>query len=349
MMDLLWVTRVQPANKGYCVHAPSATHPFGALVADPLVPTRVLDGGFATELERRGADLSGALWSARLLRDDPAAIQAVHEAYFAAGAEVATTASYQASYPGFAAEGLDAAETTRLLQLSVALADRARQRHLAGHAVRQPLWVAASVGPFGAALHDGSEYHGNYGVSRRELQAFHRERLHVLAGAGADILACETIPSLEEAAVLAELLRELPAAAAWVSFTAGDERHTAHGEPLVDCARLLDAVPQVRAIGVNCVRPSQVTSLVRELRRGTAKPILVYPNSGERWDGAAHRWVGAADAVTLETLVAEWITVGASWIGGCCRTTPDDITRMRRVLDQSLRSAPPGQSTPPAC
>lgn len=308
---------------------------------ETLNHTRVLDGGLATELERRGADLSGALWSARLLRDDPAAIEAVHAAYFAAGAEVATTASYQASYPGFAAEGLDAAETTRLLQRSVALADQARRRHLARSAVRQPLWVAASIGPYGAARHDGSEYHGNYGVSRRELQEFHRQRLHVLAGAGADILACETIPSLDEAAVLAELLRELPAGTAWVSFTAGDDRHTAHGEPLVDCARLLEAVPQVRAVGVNCVRPSQVGSLVRELRRGTAKPIAVYPNSGEQWDGTAHRWVGAADAVALESLVAEWLAVGASWIGGCCRTTPDDIARVRRAVDPLVRSAAP--------
>jgi homocysteine S-methyltransferase len=171
----------------------------------------------------------------------------------------------------------------------------------------------------------------------------------VLAGAGADILACETIPSLEEATVLAELLRELPAATAWVSFTAGDDRHTAHGEPLVDCARLLDAVPQVRALGVNCVRPSQVPSLVRELRRGTAKPIAVYPNSGEQWDGTAHRWVGAADAVALESLVPEWLGAGASWIGGCCRTTPDDIAKVRRAVDPSVRSAGSGPPTTREC
>jgi homocysteine S-methyltransferase len=194
--------------------------------------------------------------------------------------------------------------------------------------------VAASVGPFGAARHDGSEYHGDYGVDRGELREVHRERLRVLAAAGPDILACETLPSLEEARVVTEVLREVPTAQAWVSFTARDERHTARGEPLADCARFLDAEPQVVAVGVNCVRPSHVSALVRELRRGTAKPIVVYPNSGERWDGAAHQWRGASDPGTLEELVPEWLSAGASWIGGCCRTTPEDIAVVRRVIDR---------------
>ncbi len=317
----------------------------------PPAPLRVLDGGFATELERRGADISGALWSARLLLDDPGRIEAVHRAYYEAGAEVAITASYQASYGGFAQEGLDAAETTRLLQLSVELAARARRAYLAEHpAPPRALWVAASVGPFGAARHDGSEYHGDYGVGQRELHDFHRERLRVLAATAPDILACETIPSLNEARVLTELLPEVTAARAWISFTACDDRHTAHGEPLADCARLLDAVPQVVAIGVNCVRPDHVTSLIREIRRGTAKPIVVYPNSGERWNGAAHEWQGASDDAALADRVPEWIAAGAVWIGGCCRTTPEAIAAVRRAvdaLDDAGASRPSGASLEP--
>jgi homocysteine S-methyltransferase len=324
------------ADEGYCRDRAQATHPEfrSAPVPDFSPAVRVLDGGFATELERRGADISGELWSARLLLDDPDAIEAVHHAYFAAGAEVATTASYQASYPGFAAYGLNDAETTRLLQRSVALAERARRRYLAANPDGRPLWVAASVGPFGAARHDGSEYHGNYGVSRAELFEFHRERLRVLAAASPDILACETLPSLEEAEVLADLLRELPAARAWVSFTARDDRHTAHGEPIADCARFLDAEPQVVAVGVNCVRPAHVTSLVREVRRGTSKPIVVYPNSGEHWDGAAHEWQGPRDTAPLDELVPDWLSAGAFWIGGCCRTTPEHIAAVRRRIDR---------------
>jgi homocysteine S-methyltransferase len=295
----------------------------------------VLDGGLATELERQGADISGALWSARLLLDDPAAIEAVHYAYYAAGAEVAITASYQASYAGFAARGLDAGETTRLLRSSVALADAARRRREAQGPVQgAPLWVAASVGPYGATRHDGSEYHGDYGLSPEELRDFHRERLAVLWAAGPDLLACETIPSLQEAQAIVAVLREVPSARAWISFTAGDDRHTAHGEPLADCARLLDGEPQVFAVGVNCVPPALVGAQIGELRRGTAKPIVVYPNSGERWDGRAHAWRGAADACAVGELAPGWIEAGATWIGGCCRTTPADVAAIRRVVDR---------------
>jgi len=291
---------------------------------------RVVDGGLATELERAGADLSGGLWSARLLAERPELIRQVHRSYFEAGADIAITASYQASYAGFATTGLDKAGTDRLLRRSVELAVEARRDAAVQHA--RPLWVAASVGPYGATLHDGSEYRGDYGLSVGELRDFHRERLAVLAGAGADVLACETIPSLDEATSLVDVLRDVPAARAWVSFTARDDRHTAHGEPLVDCARMLDREPQVIALGVNCVRPEATASLIRELRRGSGKPIVVYPNSGEVWDGAAQCWRGSPTATPLAELVREWLAAGASWIGGCCRTTPEMIREIRELV-----------------
>ena len=293
----------------------------------------VIDGGLATELERAGADLSGGLWSARLLAEQPELIRDVHTAYFEAGANIAITTSYQASYAGFAAIGLNREATNRLLRRSVSLAAEARDRaQLLG--AHQPMWVAASVGPYGAVLHDGSEYHGNYGLTIAELTAFHAERLAVLAGAGADLLACETIPSLDEARALVAVLRRVPSAHAWMSFTSRDDRHTAHGEPLVDCARELDAEPQILALGLNCVPPDQAASLIRELRRGTTKPIVVYPNSGEVWDGKAQCWRGSATARPFRELAREWIAAGATWIGGCCRTTPADIGAIRDVIDR---------------
>lgn len=293
---------------------------------------RVLDGGLATELERVGADLSGALWSARLLLEQPARIRDVHRAYFAAGADVAITASYQASYAGFATIGLGREETDRLLRRSVQLAAEARRAESLER--DRPMWVAASVGPYGATLHDGSEYHGDYGLSVGDLREFHRERLATLAGAGADLLACETIPSLDEARALAAELRELPDTRAWMSFTSRDDRHTAHGEPLADCARLLDREAQVIALGVNCVHPAATASLIRELRQGSGKPIVVYPNSGEVWDGKAQCWRGSPSAAPLGRLVEAWLDAGATWIGGCCRTTPADIQVIRGQLDQ---------------
>jgi homocysteine S-methyltransferase len=291
---------------------------------------RVVDGGLATELERAGADLSGGLWSARILAERPELIRRVHRSYFEAGADIAITASYQASYAGFATIGLDKEGTDQLLRRSVELAVEARREAAARQS--RPMWVAASVGPYGATLHDGSEYRGDYALSVGELRDFHRERLAVLAGAGADFLACETIPSLDEARTLVEVLRDVPSARAWVSFTSRDDRHTAHGEPLVDCAQMLDREPQIIAIGVNCVRPETTASLIRELRKGTSKPIVVYPNSGEVWDGAAQCWRGSATVAPLAELVREWMAEGASWIGGCCRTTPATIGEIRDLV-----------------
>ncbi|MDX2183214.1 MAG: homocysteine S-methyltransferase [Gemmatimonadaceae bacterium] len=292
----------------------------------------VLDGGLATELAARGHDLSDALWSARLLEDAPQDITAVHLDYFEAGADVAITASYQASYQGLAARGLSRADTDRALQRSVALARSARDQFHARHPEsRRVLRVAASVGPYGAILHDGSEYRGDYGLSEDELLDFHRPRMAALLGAEPDLLACETLPSLLEARAVVRALRESPAARAWVSFTCRDATHTAAGDDIAECARELDAEPQVVAVGVNCVPPALVTPLIAALRSGTSKPIVVYPNSGEVWDAEARYWEGSAARFT-ESL-REWIEAGASWIGGCCRTTPADIRRIRRFVE----------------
>ena len=192
--------------------------------------------------------------------------------------------------------------------------------------------MAASVGPFGATRHDGSEYHGNYGLSAGELKDFHAERFSVLAGSGADLLACETIPSLDEARVLAKLLSEHGDIPAWMSFTSHDGLHTAHGEPLEEIARLLDSIPNVVAVGVNCLAPNNVSPAIERLRMGTGKPIVVYPNSGEQWDAKTRCWHGAADDVSLAKLAPVWRQAGARLIGGCCRTGPADIAALVAVL-----------------
>lgn len=292
----------------------------------------VLDGGLASELAARGHDLSDQLWSARLLEDAPADIEAVHLDYFEAGADIAITASYQASYEGFAARGRSRDDTDRALRRSIELAGAARQRFFARHpASRRTLRVAASVGPYGAVLHDGSEYRGDYGLSEDALVAFHAPRMAALLAAAPDMLACETIPSLLEARAIVRALREHPDARAWISFTCRDGAHTAAGDAITECARALDAEQQVMAIGVNCVAPELVTSLIRAIRAETAKPIVVYPNSGEVWNAAARCWEGSAQRFTAH--LDEWIAGGATWIGGCCRTTPADIRLVRQVVD----------------
>jgi homocysteine S-methyltransferase len=299
----------------------------------------ILDGGLATELEAREHDISGSLWSARVLRSAPDAIEQLHYDYYAAGARIAITASYQASYEGFAAAGIDAAETDRLLQLSVKLACSARARYLRDHPDDpRELLVAASVGPYGAVTHDGAEYRGDYGLEVDALVEFHARRFAVLAASAADLLACETIPLLEEARAYVTLLKRHAGRRAWLSFTTPDGIHTPHGEPLVECARLVDGVASVIAVGVNCVKPELVGPAIRSLRTGTDKPIVVYPNSGESWDAGAESWHGAPARDSLAALAPGWIQAGARLIGGCCRVGPTQIAALATALSRARES-----------
>ena len=294
----------------------------------------VLDGGLATELARRGYDLTNALWSARLLVDAPEAIEAVQRAYFEAGADIAITASYQVSFEGFAARGISRSDTERLLQLSVTLARNARDRVAANaSASARARWIAASVGPYGAMLHDGSEYRGDYGLDEDALVKFHRPRIEALLVAGPDLMACETLPSLLEARAILRVLREFPEARAWMTFTCRDGSSTSAGDAIAECARTLDSDLQVVAMGINCVDPALVTPLVHAIASSTDKPIIVYPNSGEVWNATTHCWEGTATRFTEH--LKEWIDAGASWIGGCCQTTPEDIRVVRTVVDSA--------------
>jgi homocysteine S-methyltransferase len=293
----------------------------------------ILDGALATELERRGADLADPLWSAKCLLERPDLIRAVHLDYFRAGARVATTATYQASFEGFARRGIEHARAARLMQAAVSLAREARDEFcssLSGPLSPAPL-IAASVGPYGAMLADGSEYRGHYGIGDRELADFHRPRLDVLARAGADVIAFETLPCLREALVLAELLEEHPQMTAWLSFSCRDDAHNSEGEDIGRCAAALADCAQITAVGVNCTAPGLLPALLVRMRAHTAQPLIAYPNSGQTYDARAKRWLGQPAHVT-RAQAAQWIEAGARLVGGCCRTTPEDI----RALSQAF-------------
>lgn len=303
-------------------------------------PFVVLDGALATELERRGCDLADPLWSAKVLVEAPALIRQVHYDYFAAGADCAISASYQATFEGFARRGFDGEAAAELMRRSVMLALEARDAYWQGAADRDGRprpFVAASIGPYGAFLADGSEYRGDYDLSEAELVDFHRPRMAELLAAGPDVLACETIPSLAEARALVRLLEAFPESRAWISFSAKDEAHTCHGERLADCVALLGTHPQVVAIGVNCTAPRFIPSLARAASGATEKPILTYPNSGEIYDAASNSWSGATECAAFAAQARRWYDCGARLIGGCCRTTPDHI-RDLALLRASLSS-----------
>lgn len=285
----------------------------------------VLDGGMSNALEERGHDLSDGLWTARLLRDAPGEVAAVHRAYFEAGARVATTASYQASVAGFVARGVDRAEAGALIRRSVTIAREARDRMSGDGTAR---WVAASVGPYGAVLADGSEYRGKYGVSAAQLRDFHLPRLELLAAAGPDLLAVETIPDVREAEVLVPLLDDLDVPS-WFSFSVHDQR-TRADQSLHEAFAVAGSARSVVAVGVNCCSPSEVLAPVGLVRDVTGRPAVAYPNSGEEWDPETRRWVGGSSYDV--GLAPAWVDAGAALVGGCCRVGPRGIAALAEVL-----------------
>lgn len=306
------------------------SNPLTAILArEPFI---LLDGAMATELEGRGCNLADSLWSAKVLMENPSLIRDVHLDYFRAGAQVAITASYQATPAGFAARGLDEQRARALIARSVTLAQEARAAYQAENTQAGPLLVAGSVGPYGAYLADGSEYRGDYQRSAEEFQAFHRPRIDTLLEAGVDLLACETLPSFAEISALAALLTESPSARAWFSFTLRDAQHLSDGTPLRDVIATLADYPQVLAVGINCIALEKTRDALRHLHSLTPLPLVVYPNSGEQYDAASKTWHSHGPACdTLAHHLPEWLAAGARLIGGCCRTTPADITALRHA------------------
>ncbi|WP_338905708.1 homocysteine S-methyltransferase [Streptomyces nigra] len=289
--------------------------------------TVVLDGGLSNQLEAQGHDLSDELWSARLLAEEPEAIVEAHIAYFEAGADVAITAGYQATFEGFARRGVDRERAAGLIASSVELAREAARRARA-RGIGRPLWVAASAGPYGAMLADGSEYRGRYGLSVAELERFHRPRLEVLAGARPDVLALETVPDTDEAEALLRAVRGL-GVPAWLSYTISGDR-TRAGQPLEEAFGLAAFADEVIAVGVNCCAPEDVEGAVAMAARVTGLPVVAYPNSGESWNATTRAWDGRA---TLSpALAGQWRASGAHLIGGCCRVGPPTITALSRTL-----------------
>jgi len=282
----------------------------------------VLDGGLATALEDRGHDLGDDLWSARLLVDHPDVIRAVHADYVAAGAHVVTTATYQASADGLRQRGLDARGIGDLFASAVELAREAR-----GDA---DVLIAASVGPYGATLADGSEYSGDYGKDGAFLEDWHGARLELLSVSGADLLAIETIPSLLEAEALLRCLDRIDGPEAWISFSAKDGVHISDGTSFATCVEQVGDHRRIVAVGVNCTAPGHVASLLNSTR--SSLPLVAYANSGERWDAGGRRWVGDRDPGSYAGLATAWRDAGARLIGGCCRTGPGHIKEIAKAL-----------------
>lgn len=299
--------------------------PFGRIIEQH--GTVVLDGGLATELERRGADLRDPLWSAKVLVEDPDAIRSVHAAYFEAGADVAISASYQATFEGLAGRGIDRNQAAALMRRSVELA-----REAAGSG----RVVAASVGPYGAMLGNGAEYTGDYDKDEDQLVEFHVPRIEALAEAEPDALAVETIPSFVEARALVRALEKVPEIPAWVSFSCRDGGHICDGTPIGSAVEVVASAPGVVAVGVNCTSPLYIERLVETISDTTGKHVVCYPNRGSFWDPMRKTWTDPPRQDARPPLrPLAWKEAGASLIGGCCGTTPDDTAAAARALGRT--------------
>lgn len=287
----------------------------------------LLDGGLSNELEALGMDLNNSLWSASMLMDNPDAIKTAHLNYLKAGADIIITSSYQASVQGFKAVGLSKDPSRALIIKSVDLARAAIEEFIPGNNNR-PL-IAASIGPYGAAMADGSEYHGKYGITDEALMDFHKHRLNLLDNTDADILACETIPSLQEARVLHDLLLEVNTPA-WISFSCKDGGHANDGTKIEELALLFKDHPTVLAIGINCTAPQFASELIERIKSTTPhKAIITYPNSGETYDADTKTWHGTVEPLSCGLAAKTWLNAGATIIGGCCRMGPEHIRAMK--------------------
>jgi len=299
----------------------------------------ILDGGLASELEYKGAKIDGPLWSAQALEDQPEKVAAVHRAYIAAGSQCIATCSYQVSRMGFSEVGSSADRADAALLCSAEIA-----RSVVAEFPDRRVLVAGSLGPYGAALHNGGEYTGDYACSYDDLLRFHRERIEVFARASGpqrpDLLAFETFPSLDEVRAVGEALNPWPELQAWFSFSCRDDKHVSHGESVAECAALVASFPQTVGIGVNCVPPKWIPPLIAELRSASDKPVIVYPNSGEGWDTANRCWTGVTDPEEFGAGAAEWFKSGAQIVGGCCRTRPAHIREVAMAAQSVFETDP---------
>lgn len=307
----------------------------------------VLDGGFSSQISRHvGVSADGdPLWSARFLQTNPDDIVKTHLDFIRAGADIISTNTYQASVSGFVKHlGVTEEQGYGLIRLAVDLAKCARDKYieecLEKGIPHRPILIAGSVGPYGAYLHDGSEYTGAYAdkTSEDTLREWHKPRIDTLVSSGVDLLALETIPCQKEALVLVDMLKQYPNTKAWISLSCQDDKKLVHGEDFQSVSRnCWKANPeQLIAVGTNCCSPKIVANLIRGISKGMSSPIpiVTYPNSGEKYE-PDKGWIGN-DCDSLDSFVHEFLDLNVKFIGGCCRTYADTITEIRNKVESYL-------------
>lgn len=296
-------------------------------ISSPLL----LDGGLSTILEAEGHVLNHHLWTAHLIETNPEAIVKAHIDYLKSGSRCIISSSYQATIPGFIASGHSKKKAIELLKKTVELAELSRERFIKESNCKEDIFVAASIGPYGAYLADGSEFHGNYPISEDLLYDFHKSRINVLRKTNADFFAVETIPSFLEAKLICDIL-ELFELNSWISFSCKDESHINDGTEIEDCVSYLAEFDHIFAIGVNCSSPLYIPILIQKIKNISNKRVIVYPNSGEHYHSDSKTWLGETNPLSCTDLAQTWLELGADIIGGCCRMGPEHIKAMHKAI-----------------
>ncbi len=297
----------------------------------------ITDGAAGTHLEAMGCDLNDELWTAKVLKESPELIKQLHRDYFEAGADFSASVSYQATIEGYTKQGLSESEAIALIKASATLLLDARdewweQQGKADNR-RYPI-AAASIGPYGAFLADGSEYRGDYELSAQQLRQFHQQRIEILWDQGVDLIAVETIPRLDEALVIAEIVQEL-GAKCWITFSAQNSSQICNGQEIAECIRALEPFECVVAVGVNCTAPQYIGGLIENIKSQTNKPIVVYGNLGNSYDPNSKTWCehDKQGVTSYLEYARQWKALGAKIIGGCCGTTPMEIKQIFSNID----------------
>ncbi len=281
-------------------------------MTDPRV--FALDGGLSTALEAQGLAIDGAMWTGELLLSNPEAVTAAHRSFVDAGADIIITGSYQLSFEGGRRSGWTDDDVERALRNSTTAARLA---------ANDDTLVAASIGPFGAHLNDGSEFRGNYGVTDRVIREYHDRRLELLLETEPDVLALETMPDLTEVRILLDLIEsKSPDMPYWVSFTVSESGAISGGGTFAEACALVENYANAMAVGINCSPLAVITPTLSVVE--TDLPFIVYPNAGQTWDSDAMAWVGVPEFAT-QLHVDEWVRLGARIVGGCCGYGPADI------------------------
>ncbi len=295
----------------------------------------IIDGALGTQIQRNGHNVNDSLWSAKFLDENPKVIKDVHIQYLNAGADIIITSSYQASFEGFLKKGFTQEKAVELLKLSINIAIEARDDfwEKCDQQNRIKPLVAASIGPYGAYLADGSEYSGDYKISDIELKDFHKKRLEVLIQTKPDIYAFETIPSKNEAKILCDLIEDFNIKNSWISFSAKNENFTNAHDEIVEAIKYLNNCHSLGAVGINCTAPQYIPQLIENIKSSTNKPIVIYPNGGSKYNPITKNWEkGEISPIEYSKMAHLWFEKGATIIGGCCETGPEEIKQIRNIL-----------------